>query len=419
MLASSRYLNYATLMTSDYAIELVQFDVDSRLVSIRRSDGQQRNFPYIWLRHSHNYPVLGRPEQSDDACCRIPETPEIPVIDSITLEDDEIVIQWSHDNSITRHLISVLFGKNNFEPSATKIHRPVLWNREKAIQFSWHDVSELRNPATLLRIFKQLKDYGIVLLKNLPIEPNTLFDIVRHFGPVRRTHFGEIFDIRSQPPDQLGTGANIGATASNSQAPHMDEGWRHGPPGISFFHCLKAVEDAGGSSQFVDGIAAAESLRLHAPNSFNFLSSVPLIMAAERNSLERFRSRARVIATDHHDIVRGVRISDRNFPPIDLRAEQIEPAYQAMHDLAKQVYSGERVFEHQLRPGELAIFDNHRVLHARRAFNPAAGERWIQQLSVDREEFHNIFRQLGERLNDESVIHWEPDAGLLSQPSTC
>jgi hypothetical protein len=42
-------------------------------------------------------------------------------------------------------------------------------------------------------------------------------------------------------------------------------------------------------------------------------------------------------------------------------------------------------------------------------------QRWIQQLSVGREEFQNIFRQLGEQLGDESVIHWEPDAGLLSQ----
>ena len=63
---------------------------------------------------------------------------------------------------------------------------------------------------------------------------------------------------------------------------------------------------------------------------------------------------------------------------------------------------------------ELAIFDNHRVLHARCAFKPDVSERWIQQLSVDREEFQNVFRQLGEHLNDESVLHWEPDAGFLA-----
>ena len=397
---------------SQVAIKTITNEVEHRRVDILWQDGVETSLPYIWLRHYCNYPVLGRPEQDDDAPCHIPEAPQTPTIEHIEQDNDQITIHWSHDDRQTRHsgmqLREVhLSSKNNW-------FMPRLWSGQEAQSFDWFDFQELNDEYVLLSIFHRLRSHGIALVKNLPTTVNTLFKIAEHFGPVRRTHFGEIFDIRSLPPDQLGTGANIGATASNSQAPHMDEGWRHGPPGISFFHCLKS-HDQGGSSQFVDGVAAAEQLRETAPESFHFLSNTPLLMAAERNPQERFRNRGRVIATDHDDIVRGVRVSDRNFPPIDyLPDDQIEMAYQAMHDFAKCVYAEERVFDHQLKPGELVIFDNHRVLHARRAFNPAAGERWIQQLSVDREEFHNVFRQLGEKLGDESVIDWEPDAGLLS-----
>ncbi|MCP4877452.1 MAG: hypothetical protein GY896_18480 [Gammaproteobacteria bacterium] len=75
----------------------------------------------------------------------------------------------------------------------------------------------------------------------------------------------------------------------------------------------------------------------------------------------------------------------------------------------------ERIFERQLLPGELAAFDNHRVLHGHRAFDPTAAERWLQQLSVDREEFHNLLRQLAEKESRYDLSHWDQDAGALSQ----
>ena len=406
-------------MNETVKVKSIEHDNDSRILKIRWHDGRDSSFAYIWLRHYCNYPVLGRAEQKDDASCKIPEPPTLPSIRSVNLEDSQIFINWAHDQNRTKHPLQLLRGhslRKSNQRNSLKL--PTLWNGNEARQFGWFEFDDIKHPDSLLRLFHRLRSHGLALVRNLPTETNTLFDIAAHFGPIRRTHFGEIFDIRSLPPDQKGTGANIGATAANSQAPHMDEGWRHGPPGISFFHCLKSHKK-GGASQFVDGIAAAEKLREFSPESFNFLSNIPLLMAAERNPQERFRNRGRVIVTDHDDIVRGVRVSDRNFPPIDyLPDNQVETAYQAMHDFAQCVYAEERVFEHLLKPGELVIFDNHRVLHARRAFDPAAGERWIQQLSVDREEFHNVYRQLAERLGDNSTKYWEPDAGLLSQSST-
>ncbi len=200
-----------------------------RRVNVLWQDGVKSCFAFIRLRHYCNYPVLGRPEQSDDSACRIPESPDSPAIQSIAVEQNEVVIRWSHNNSVTRYQVSLLLKNRVIENSISIVNTPVLWSGKDAVRFKWYDVKDLKKPDRLLTVFKQLRDHGILLLKNLPTKPNTLFNIAKHFGPVRHTHFGEIFDIRSLPQDQLGTGANIGATASNSQAPHMDEGWRHGP----------------------------------------------------------------------------------------------------------------------------------------------------------------------------------------------
>jgi len=67
---------------------------------------------------------------------------------------------------------------------------------------------------------------------------------------------------------------------------------------------------------------------------------------------------------------------------------------------------------------ELELFDAKKdnILTAeKRLFDSTAGEQWIQQLSVDHKEFHNLFRQLAESQNRYDLSYWEPDMGLLSQ----
>ena len=376
----------------------VSFDQDKRHLIIEWGDNHRSIFPYIWLRHAQSFPLMGRPEQLDPREYRLPEEPADLRIASTVVEAKELFINWSHDGSSTRHDLSLLRNAClSGEPRRKRLLQPLLWQAVDAKRFHWFDAADLERPSDRLEILMHLCDYGIVLVKGLSSEPGTLETIATHFGPVRQTHFGGLFDIRSRPQDRLGTGQGVGATACNSQSPHTDEGWRHGPPGINLFHCLKSHPGGEGVSIFVDGIGAAEALRISHPEAFKLLTTVPLLFVAERNPEERFRSRARAIALDSDGRIRGIRITDRTLPALDLELDMIEPAYRAIRQFYQILLSTERTFEHLLFPGELVVFDNHRVLHGRRAFDPAAGERWLQQLSVDREEFQSQFRLLAEK----------------------
>jgi gamma-butyrobetaine dioxygenase len=49
---------------------------------------------------------------------------------------------------------------------------------------------------------------------------------------------------------------------------------------------------------------------------------------------------------------------------------------------------------YRLKAGEMAVFDNRRVLHGRQSFNPNTGLRHLRGCYVDRGEFQSRIRVL-------------------------
>ncbi|MEQ9490815.1 MAG: TauD/TfdA family dioxygenase [Alphaproteobacteria bacterium] len=388
---------------------------DRRLV-VEWADGRISRFPYIWLRHACFFPVQGRPEQAPDAAPLLVEDPDLPVIGGLAWDDVTVSIDWSHDGSTTRHDLADLRRFCISDAARAERSPPAkTWTANDALDFPWFTPGSLDKPEERLAVFEHLMTRGIVLLRGFPTDRKTLFAIADRFGPIRRTHFGDVFDIRSTPQDNLGNREKVGATAHNAQAPHTDESYRHGPPGISVFHCLKPHPGGQGASIFLDGFKAAERLRMTNPDAFSLLSTTPVMYRAERNAEERFRTWQRMIATDHNGAVRGVAVSDRTLAPLSLPEDRIEPAYRAIRAFEEQLAATDLMFERLLEPGEVVIFDNHRILHARRAFDPMAGERHLQQVAVDREEFHNVMRLLAGKCGREDLANLDTDSGVLTQ----
>lgn len=391
-------------------------DATDRRLVVEWADGRISRFPYIWLRHACFFPVQGRPEQTSDAAPLLVEDPDLPVVGTLEWDGATVTINWSHDGSTTRHDLAGLRRDCLSDEARAERSPPAnTWTANDAMDFTWFTPRSLETPDERLAVFEHLLTRGIVFLRGFQTDRETLFAIADRFGPIRRTHFGDVFDIRSTPADNLGNRKKVGATAHNAQAPHTDESYRHGPPGISVFHCLKTHPGGQGASIFVDGFKAAERLRTADSDSFAFLSTTPVMYRAERNSEERFRTWQRMIATDQYGVVRGVAVSDRTLAPMSLPEDQVEPAYRAIRAFEEQMAAADLMFERLMEPGDVAIFDNHRVLHARKAFDPMAGERHLQQVAVDREEFHNVMRLLAERCGRDDLANLDTDSGVLAQ----
>ena len=88
-------------------------------------------------------------------------------------------------------------------------------------------------------------EYGFVIIKNVPTENNYIVNFANSIGSVRRTNFGEHFNVKSKPnPNDL-------AYTTLHLSPHTDNPYRSPVPCIQLLHCIEN-EVSGGYSTLVD-----------------------------------------------------------------------------------------------------------------------------------------------------------------------
>ena len=163
-------------------------------------------------------------------------------------------------------------------------------------------------------------------------------------------------------------------------------------------HCLRASDCGGGASILVDGFKAAESLRARNRELFDLLCQVPIphhrFLVDDVDDVALSAKWPVIELNQHGDIV-AVHINERTMAPLDTEANLTEPVYRALREMLALLYSPEACVKYRLESGQAAVLDNHRVLHARTAFE---GNRHIRQCHVDRDEFFSRIRALRRRL---------------------
>ena len=162
-------------------------------------------------------------------------------------------------------------------------------------------------------------------------------------------------------------------------------------------HCLRASECGGGASILVDGFNAAEELRSENQEQFELLCRIPIphrrFLVDEVDDVALSASWP-TIELNRHGEIEAVHINERTMAPLDTEENLIEPVYRALRKMLELVYDPEACVTYRLESGQAALMDNHRVLHARAAFN---GNRHIRQCHVDRDEFFSRLRALRRR----------------------
>ena len=371
-----------------------------RRIAVTWADGATSRYHFVWLRQQLFHPAIGRPDQGPEDGFRLPDDPETLAVARCAAENGQLFVAWANDGAETRHDLAWL-RRNAYDRDRrlARKARPETWTGAEAAATPWLDWERtVQSEEALFELFVALRDRGMARLRGAPARDGEVARLARRLGVLRATDFGQISDIVSRPPESAGRYANIGAGGMRRLAPHTDEGWRYGAPGVGFHLSLEATPGGGGDSMLHDGFLAAARLRENDPDAFALLTRAPFRFAAERNPEERYIAYGRLIVTDQDGDLAGVRFSDRTLDVQQMDEGAVEPAYRALRAFAKELYEPDLVYRHKLRPGECHVFDNHRVLHARAAFDPAAGPRRIQQCAVDREEFHNTYRILAEKL---------------------
>ncbi|KAK5174351.1 uncharacterized protein LTR77_001431 [Saxophila tyrrhenica] len=353
---------------------------------------------------------------------------------SVWRDGDVIKIQWLDDapnypgNHTTSLSIATLrsllkHGNANTWPSYAPSPRKA-WEAEEYAQFSDFDYEAYMNDDQVLsQALTQLHTHGLLFVSNVPESETSVSTIGERIGPIKNTFYGYTWDVRSVPKAK-----NVAYT-SQDLGFHMDLLYMEQPPQIQLLHCIRS-SSSGGASLFTDSYKAAADLLAADVDTFKTLVDVEASFHynhPDSNLYHQSRPVFEVLEKDYRQTFRAL-YNDKPVNILDyLTAVNWSPPFQApfavkprhrqqqsktevlgplnsrvadWHKAAQQfnalVHRPSGIYERLMKPGECVIFDNRRVLHARKAFEAgdAGKERWLRGAYLDKDPYLSKMRVL-------------------------
>ncbi|SIS69218.1 TauD/TfdA family dioxygenase [Neptunomonas antarctica] len=367
----------------------VRIQLGQESLTVVWDHGHQSEYHYLWLRDNCHCAecVSSLTREQVFEICDVPLT--IKPLNAYISDDHRIIIEWDYAQHTSQFhpgwLLSHCYSDVALQE---KKWLPEIWDKARIsdeLPSTCCD-SIMQNDAQLLTWLRELRDYGLALVTNVDTSPNSLIKVANRISFIRETNFGTIFNVEAKAD------ANSTAYTDLRLPLHTDLPTRELQPGLQFLHCL--VNDAtGGESILVDGFKIADYMRENHPQEFHSLSTIPMsFYNKDKNS--DYRCRGTAIVTDSNAEVVEVRLANFLRGPIDVPSHQTMALYTAYRCFIQLTREAKFQFFHRLNAGDLIVFDNRRVLHARNAFDLKTGMRHLQGCYIDRDELLSRIRVL-------------------------
>ncbi|KAK5126959.1 hypothetical protein LTR85_008317 [Meristemomyces frigidus] len=301
----------------------------------------------------------------------------------------------------------------------------------------------MSDDSVLNQALQHLHTHGLLFLTNVPESEKSVATIAERIGPVKNTFYGYTWDVRSVPEAK-----NVAYT-SQDLGFHMDLLYMEQPPHLQFLHCIRS-SSVGGASLFTDSYTAAQDLFVEDRKAFLDLikrrvsfhydhmeshyyqqhrtviePSHPLVLGQVRvDTLPQLLSKATKAGLSPHNInitdwidaiswsppfqapfslpiaedLSGVSPFPAT-PPTDILHIYVEQWHAAASKFNQLIHRPLGIYERMMKPGECVLFDNRRILHARKAFEVAdfGKERWLRGAYLDKDPYLSKLRVLQKR----------------------
>jgi alpha-ketoglutarate-dependent taurine dioxygenase len=358
-------------------------------LSVRLQTGEAY-FNYYWLRDNCTTSI---DPQTRERVFDISGLDSAPRARSAYVDGDVLVIEWSGENHISRYALAFLvdFQARGAMRDDTIMPRR-LWRADHYGNFSRISQNAvLTEEKERWRFARALLEDGIALVTGMVDSDESLTWLANALGDVvPSTSDSYFFDVR------LAIDPNNLAFTAKQLEMHTDLPSEQLAPGIQFLHC-RANSVEGGSSLFVDGAAVAEDFRKTHPAEFELLCEyrIPFFRRSDRFDV---RAHQTVIELDREGSVSGLTISQHLADVFDLPQSVLDHYYPAFCQFLRLVRSNRYMNRFRLNAGECIVFDNHRIVHGREAFNASRGKRHLRGCYVDRGALRSTYRILTKRL---------------------
>lgn len=362
-------------------------------ITIAWSDGTTGEFASVWLRD--NLPE-DRDRHSGQRLIDVLDIPPAPRIRSASLTGGAVDVAWVDEPRRSSFDLRWLY-----ECATGGSQRPELQTRfwlDGAARvprrdFGWLTFHGLQSaPRERLAWLTRLLQDGIAFLSDVPRRNHAILDATAYMGYVPETNYGRVFDVRAVPQPENLAYSDLGLGL------HTDNPYREPVPGFQALHTLVAAQD-GGDSLFADGFAIAEQLRDTEPEAFGIISTTPLPFWYLAAGVDLYAERP-LIELSCTGTVTAVNYNNRAIRPVRLPASACAKYYAAYRKFAALLREPRLQMTTRLQDGDLAVFDNRRILHGRTGFASARHPRHLQGCYLTRDSVYSETAVLRRQLND-------------------
>jgi alpha-ketoglutarate-dependent taurine dioxygenase len=363
------------------AVKRVSFSPDR--LHVEWADGSISEFASLWLRDNLRE---DRDPHSGQRLIDIADLPQDPKIRTATAHDGSVSVDWESDERPATFGVDWLLAHSPNHIGRRPGRAPRLWLEAARLaatrDFAWADFTDLAGDGSARAdwLSRLLQD-GLAFLSNVPRNDAGILEAAGLAGRVAETNYGLVFEVRSvaQPENLAYSDLGLGL--------HTDNPYREPVPGFQVLHVLIASPD-GGESLFGDGLAIAEHLRSTDLDAFAVLTQTAVPFLYRSKDAELYAERP-LIQLSCDGEVTAVHYNSRSIAPLRLAAREAERFYSAYRRFASLLRDPRFQLRFMLRDGDLAVFDNQRILHGRTAFSSSRYPRHLRGCYLTRDSVYS------------------------------
>ncbi|XP_026520548.1 gamma-butyrobetaine dioxygenase [Notechis scutatus] len=372
-LPSARIVQAVQTFNIDTTIQKVETLEKKQFICVRWEDGSESLYPSVWLRDNCQCPDCFLHSAKARKLLLENLDINIEVKDVILTEQKKkINIVWPDDH--TSEFEAEWLKKRCFSDQARAKAQEELFLSERQywgsdLELPTIDFEEvLHSDESAYKWLVTLKKVGIVLLTGAAIKQGEILKLGQRIGFLRLTFYGPTWQVQNK------LDANNVAYTTEKLSFHTDYPVLQSPPGIQLLHCIKQTS-TGGESEVVDGFHVANRFKEQNPYAFKILTSTFVDFTDIGVDYCDFAMQAKQRIIDVDEKGQVVRINFNNATRdtiFDIPAEKVKPFYAALKDYVGLLNSTDYKYSYKMKPGDIVVFDNWRLLHGRQSYQAGA-----------------------------------------------
>jgi gamma-butyrobetaine dioxygenase len=243
-----------------------------------------------------------------------------------------------------------------------------------------------------LLALRSLREAGFFVLNDVPTRDGQVLKVINELGYTRETNYGALFEVRTEvnPNNLAYTNLGLGS--------HTDNPYRDPVPTVQLLHCLES-STKGGDSILVDGFKAASILRKESSENFSILTNNWVNFRFSNDNTD-LRSRVPMIELNDNNEIIKVRYNNRSIDTINVPKDKMRSFYKAYRHWSEVIEREDLKVQFKLSEGDLILFDNTRIMHARTEFSQS-GKRHLQGAYSDLDGLYSLLNRLEMKNNND------------------